>query len=167
MNKLLYSAEWMSMYENEQGTNYVQMGDAVIIVPLTTKRQILFIHEHSAAFNEDVLILPSGAVEPNEALANTANRELQEEIGLHAARLDYLGEIRPHAKYLQSRFSVFLARQFSRHKEIGDEINPITIERIPLKQIGASISTGRIQDAPTLAALYLTERFLAKRQRKF
>ena len=43
--------------------------------------EVLLINEYSAAFGENVLIFPVGGVEPGENPINTANRELQEEIG--------------------------------------------------------------------------------------
>lgn len=52
-------------------------------------------YEPSPVFGERVLLLPGGMEEPEETHEETANRELQEEVGLRAERLDYPGELRP------------------------------------------------------------------------
>ena len=51
-----------------------------------------------------------GRVAERTAQLEAANRELQEEIGYKAGRLDYLGELRPFSKYLAVRSFVYLAR---------------------------------------------------------
>lgn len=165
MSKLLYQRPWMSMYENEQGVTYVQMDDGVMVVPITTRREILFIHEYSVAYDENILFLPSGAVEAGEPLEATANRELQEEIGYKAARIDLVGELHPHIKYMKCRCTIFLARTLQRSKQQGDEQWAITVERVPLKQIDSLIMSGRIKDSTVIATLTLVQRFLSRRKR--
>jgi ADP-ribose pyrophosphatase YjhB (NUDIX family) len=65
--------------------------------------------ERSVAFDREVLVRAGGTVEPGEPLQQSADRELQEELGWRASQLVFLGELHPF-KYLTSRQFVFLAR---------------------------------------------------------
>jgi 8-oxo-dGTP pyrophosphatase MutT (NUDIX family) len=84
-----------------------------LVVALDAQGPVALIYEPSPAFGERVLILPGGTEEPEETHEETANRELQEEVGLRAERLDYLGEIRPWSKYLHVSSFIYLARELS------------------------------------------------------
>ncbi|MCI0713351.1 MAG: NUDIX domain-containing protein [Chloroflexi bacterium] len=161
MSKLVYAHKWISLHENENGNGFIKMGDAVMTVPLFEDGTVLFTREYSVAYDEPVLYLPSGAVAPREPLEVTANRELQEEAGYKAARLDYLGELRPGIKYVQWRFLIFLARGLSESKLQGDEKWEITVEWYPLNQFEALIADRQLQDATVIAALFMAQKYLA------
>lgn len=162
MNQPLCGDEWISLWRNDRDIVYVQMDNGALIVPITADGNVLLITEPSPAYGQRILGLPSGVVEPDEAPEAAANRELQEEIGLKAGRLNWLGDLHPFFKYVHCRQSVFLARDLEPSQLEGDE-GPdwiIEVERVPLDSFEQLIHTGRLQDAPTIAALYLARRYL-------
>ncbi len=98
---ILHESRWFSIRADAAGDEYVtSAGDEVLVVPLTDSGQVLLAVEPSPAFGVLVHILPGGQVEPGLTLAEVANKELQEEIGYRAGRLDFLGELWPWAKSL-------------------------------------------------------------------
>jgi ADP-ribose diphosphatase len=161
MSKLVYAHKWISLHENENGNGFIKMGDAVMTVPLFEDGTVLFVREYSVAYDEPVLYLPSGAVETDEPLEATANRELQEEAGYKAAHFDYLGELRPGIKYAQWRFLIFLARGLSKSPLQGDEPWEITIEHHPLAHVDKLVDEHQLQDSTVIAALWLAQKHLA------
>ena len=118
-------------------------------------REVILTVEPSAAFGEDVMILPGGMVEPGENQAVTANRELQEEAGYAAHRLTFLGELRPWSKYLQTRSFIYLGQDLAASRLVGDEDYTIGVEFVPLTDFESWIADGRIKDARVIAALYM------------
>jgi 8-oxo-dGTP pyrophosphatase MutT (NUDIX family) len=100
---------YFTLMAGEDGVGFVHCGDGVLVLPLTDESRVLLAVERAAATAEDALGLVGGSVEEGEPLAATANRELQEELGWRAGRIDFLGELRPF-KYLTSRQFLFLAR---------------------------------------------------------
>jgi ADP-ribose diphosphatase len=90
----------------------------------------------------------------------TANRELQEEVGFRAGRIDFLGEMRPFSKYLTVRSFVCLARDLVVSSLEGDEKHKIHVERVPFAEFEALIAAGRLLDARVIAALYRARSFL-------
>ncbi len=163
MSKTLCGDRWLSLIQDDDDTVYVHSGDGVMIVPLTAHGNVILITEPSPAFGgEPTLVLPGGEVEADEPTAETANRELQEEIGFRAARLDLLGELRPWSKYLHMRLEVYLARRLTPATLQGDEPYTIGVEACPLAAFEALIEAGRLRDSSAIAALYLARRFLEK-----
>jgi 8-oxo-dGTP pyrophosphatase MutT (NUDIX family) len=144
---------------DEDGVGFVHCGDGVLVVPVTGDGQVLMAVERSPAFDCDVLTLVSGAVEPGEPLEETANRELQEELGWRSERIDFLGEIHPF-KYLTSRQFAFLARNLVPSKLEGDEKYPVGTRPVPLDRFADLCTGGELQDALAIAALCLAQNFL-------
>jgi len=94
---------YFSLVRAVSGIEFVRTGNEVLIVPLTAEGEVILTIEPSAAFSEPTLILPGGETEQDEEHTATARRELQEEIGYDALRLDFLAELRPYSKYLSVR----------------------------------------------------------------
>ena len=162
MGQVLCGDRWMSLVQNDDGKLFVQMGDSVLIVPVTASGDVLLITETSLAYGARTLILPSGELEPGEDSADAANRELQEEVGYRAEQITALGELRPISKYVHTRCYVHLAQGLQPSHLDGDEDEIIEVEPVALAQFEALIDQGRLQDSSTIAALYLARRYLQK-----
>ena len=162
-NHALYQGKYFSLHLNAHGTEYVCTGNAVMVVPLDEDNNIIFIREPAPAFADTALLLPAGETEPGEPHADTANRELQEEIGFKAARLDFLAELRAFPKYLTVQTYAFLARDLSPSRLKGDEDYAIESHRVPLTGFESLIDTGRLHDACAISALYLARRFVQEK----
>jgi ADP-ribose diphosphatase len=157
--KIIAQDPYFTLMEDAQGVGFVYCSDAVLVVPWTEDGQVLLAHERSPAFDREILTLVSGQVEPEESLEEAANRELQEELGWRAQRLDYLSELHPF-KYLTTRQFVFLARGLAPSKLPGDEKHTITARPVSLDEFAGRCMQGKLHDGLALAALCLARRFL-------
>jgi 8-oxo-dGTP pyrophosphatase MutT (NUDIX family) len=144
---------------DSDGAGFVHCGDGVLVVPLTGDGEVLMAVERSPAFDREVLLLVGGEVEEGEPLAETANRELQEELGWRAERLDWLGELHPW-KYLTTRQFVFLARDLVPNKLEGDEIHRVGTRKVPLDGFADLCTAGELHDATAIGPLCLAQHFL-------
>ena len=155
----LAQTDWFSIRINAAGDEFVaSTGDEVLVVALTDDGDVLLAVEPSPAFGLAVRILPGGQVELDLSLAHSANKELQEEIGYRAGRLDYLGELWPWAKYLAVRSHV-LARELTPSKLMGDEGYEVGVEQLPLAELETWIADGRLRDSRAIAGLFLARAF--------
>jgi ADP-ribose diphosphatase len=150
--------EYFWLVPDEHGETFIQSRDEVLVLPIDANGDVLFALEPAPAFGgEQVLILPGGTVEPEETLADTANRELQEELGFAARHLQYLGELRPWSKYLSVRSHLFLGRDLVLSKLPGDELEPVGIRRVPWAETNSLVLAGQLRDARAIAALHLAQ----------
>ena len=65
---------------------------AVIIVPIIDD-EIIFIREYAAAVDDYMITLPKGKIDKGEELIETANRELQEEVGFKSDNIKLINKI--------------------------------------------------------------------------
>lgn len=165
--RTLCGDEWMALVATQQGdkeVSFIRADDEALILPLTQQGEVIFILEPAPARGQDVLLLPGGTIDSGELPPDSANRELQEEIGFKAKRLDLLGRVRPWSKYLTTVSHLYLARDLVPATLTGDEDYAIRVQRAPLAGFEALITDGRLQDARVIAALFLAREFLAVEQ---
>lgn len=162
MCAIRYQGDYFSVHTDDHGNEYVaSRGDEVLVVPVTAENEVILTIEPAPAFNELVLILPGGEVEAGVLHAEVANRELQEEVGYAADRVDFMAELRPFSKYLAVSSFVYLARDLTPASRQGDEPYEIRTERVPFDSVGLLIASGRLRDARAIAALFLAQQHLA------
>lgn len=155
---------YFALDRDEHDTFFVRSHDEVITIPIDDDGHVLLAIEPSPAFGQKVWVFPGGMVEPGETHDVTAYRELREELGFAAGRLDYLGELWPWSKYLATRSIVYLARNLFTSPLDGDEAYEIRVERVPLSDIDTFVATGQIRDARVIAGLSLARAFLQQHE---
>lgn len=149
-----YQGDYFTI-DRYEDIEYVRTADEVLVVAIDGDDVLLAVEPAPAFQGVPTINLPGGMVEPGEIYAETANRELQEEIGFKAGRLDYLGTLRPWEKYLHVCSHVYLARNLMPSQLDGDEGESIVLKRVPLVDVPLAIIYGQIRDARVVAALYL------------
>jgi ADP-ribose pyrophosphatase len=132
---------------------------AVGVVPLHDDGTVTLVRQFRAALEADLLELPAGLRDVDGELdERTAERELEEEVGLAADSLELLVTFHNSPGYCNETVSVFLAeglRAVASDPQ-GIEEQHMAIERVPLEDALAMIGDGRITDAKTIIGLTLT-----------
>ena len=137
---------------------------AVVVVPLTSKDQVVLVRQFRAAVAEDLLELPAGKRDvPGEPPEVTAERELVEEVGLMPGRLDLLARFYNSPGFSDELSYVFLARELAPApaSPAGIEEKHMTVHEVELSSVPDMIRDGRIMDAKTIIGLGLTRELLA------
>jgi ADP-ribose diphosphatase len=113
------------------------------------------IREYSAAIEDYELTLPKGLVDNGEDFLDAANRELQEEIGHRAERLDYIAPLTIAPGYINHTSHVIRATGLIASKLPGDEPEELEIVPCKINDISSIIARRDVTDARTIATLYL------------
>jgi ADP-ribose diphosphatase len=128
---------------------------AVLVVPLLEPGTVLLIREYAAAMDRYELALPKGHIEAGEDPLTAANRELQEEVGYAANRLEPLASLTLAPGYLYHTTHLVLASDLYPQRLPGDEPEPIEVVPWRLDQLPALLARGDFTEARSLAALLL------------
>lgn len=128
---------------------------AAAVVPFLDDGQVLLIRQYRFATGGYLLEIPAGKLDAGEAPEACAARELEEETGYRAGRLETLGAIWPSPGFTDEKIHLFAAHdlQPAEQRLESDEI----IELVPMsfEAALAAIVDGGIQDAKSGMALLL------------
>ena len=133
---------------------------SVLVVPLQGET-LLLTREYAAGFDRYELGFPKGVVDPGEDPAAAANRELQEEVGYAARRVDHLQTVSLAPGYIQHVTHIHLARDLYEQRAEGDEPEPVEVVPWPLAEAEALLTRPEFSEARAIAAIWLVRRFLA------
>jgi len=131
---------------------------AVSIVPVDDDHSVLLVRQYRAAIDADLLEIPAGKRDvEGEPPEGTAQRELEEEVGVRAGRVQKLAEFYNSPGFSDEYSYVFLGldltpTQASAH---SPEEAAMEIERVPLDEVPMLIATGRLVDAKSIIGLCL------------
>lgn len=96
--------------QGEASPHYVIQGlDFVVIVALTPQNQLLLVRQFRVAAGAVTLELPAGHIDPGETPEQAARRELLEETGYEADKLELLASLSPSVARFTNRMWCFFA----------------------------------------------------------
>lgn len=117
--------------------------------------QILLLRQYRYAADGFIYEVPAGKLEPGEEPRACAVRELREETGCTAERMDFLYTMYTTPGFTDERIHIFLASGLTRGETSRDSDEIAEVHTMPLSQALRMIQQGDIQDAKTaLAILY-------------
>lgn len=124
---------------------------------------LLLIKQYRYAANGYLYELPAGRLDPGEVPEECARRELREETGCSAERVEYLYTMYTTPGFTDERIHLFMASGLT-HGETGHESDEfLTIETVPLSRALEMIRDGVIQDAKTALGILYAAGFRAGR----
>ena len=133
----------------------IEHSHAVVVLPIDDAGDALLVRQYRYPISRDLLEAPAGGMDAGESPAQAAQREMQEEIGYRAGRLEYLGQFWSAPGFCTELMHAFIARDLTPSSLPHDEDEIIAMETHSLDSIREMIRDGRIQDAKTIAAFWM------------
>ena len=127
--------------------------DGVAVLPLDQENNVLTVTQYRYVFGRPMLEIPAGKLDPGEAPAAGALRELKEETGAVPEEFCSLGAIIPACGCYSEVLHLFLARGLRMETQQLDEGEFLQVERIPFDEMVRRCVSGEIEDAKTVAAV--------------
>jgi len=125
--------------------------------------QILLIKQYRYAAEEFVYEVPAGRLDPGEAPADCARRELLEETGCSAERVEFLYTFYTTPGFIDERIHAFIATGL-KQGEAGREADEfMTVETMTLSRALELIRSGEIKDGKTALTILYAAGFSAGR----
>ncbi len=163
---VVYADPWLQVRQDDvirpdghPGTHVVaQMKPGVCILPIDDHGACHLTDEFHYGVGRHSLEAVSGGIEADEDPEITARREMQEELGITAGRLDYLTTVDPFTTIMVSPTRLYLARdlKFGAASPEGTEL--IRHVRLPLAEAVRQVESGEISHAPTCVLILLAAR---------
>lgn len=123
--------------------------------------QILLIKQYRYAAEDFLYEVPAGRLDPNEAPIDCARRELLEETGCTAARLEPLYTFYTTPGFIDERIHGFMATGITRGESRREADEFMTLETLTLSQALELIKGGEIRDGKTAVLILFAAGFRA------
>jgi ADP-ribose pyrophosphatase len=139
---------------------FVEHPGATAIIPMLNESRVLLLKQYRHSLREYIWEIPAGTLDPQESIMNCAKRELIEETGYSAHQWQKLGEITPVPGYSDERIHIFLATDLQPAEQNLDTDEIINVHDVGFSEAIEMIEKGEIQDAKSIAGLFLALNWL-------
>lgn len=132
----------------------------VTILPLDENGDVYCVRQYRYAFSTELLEIPAGKLEPGEEPLPAAVRELSEETGISAGRIDPLGAFMMSPGFCTEVLHMYLARDLRFGAAHPDDDEFLHVEKYSLQTLVDMVMRGEICDAKSVIAILKSARFL-------
>ena len=138
----------------EADWDFIHHDGAAAVVPVMDDGRILLVRQYRPALERFTLELPAGKLDyPGEDKMECAARELEEETGYKAGKIEWLINLNTTVAFCDEFIGIYLATNLTRGQKHWDEGEEIGNEIYTIDELTDMILQGKITDSKTAAAL--------------
>lgn len=126
---------------------------AAAVVPVMEKGTILLVKQYRNALDQETLEIPAGGIEPGETPLECVTREIEEETGYRAGKMEHLMTIVTAIGFCDEKIPIYVASDLRPSKQHLDEDEFIDVKEFTIEEIKEMIFDGRIIDAKTISGV--------------
>ena len=141
----------------------VEHPGSVGIIAITDDGHLVLVKQFRKPVEKTLLEIPAGKIEINEEPKETALRELYEETGYRAEKIEYLFEFYTSPGFSNEKMYLFLATELIEGNAEPEDDEYIEIEKIKLENLIEMILKGEIVDSKTIIGIYYGERYISQK----
>jgi ADP-ribose pyrophosphatase len=132
---------------------------SVVLLPVFPDGSILLVRQYRHAVGRSLWELSAGHIEPGERPSATAHRELAEETGYTARRMEPLCNFFPSPGLLSERMWVYLATDLTAGTARPEADEHFSLRRFSMRELDNMMRRGALLDGKSLAAILFYARF--------
>jgi ADP-ribose pyrophosphatase len=134
---------------------YVDHPQAAAIVPFVSDHEIIMVCQYRYALKRETLEIPAGKMDKGESPEECIKRELLEETGFEAARINWLYTYAPAIGYSNELIHLYVCRNLEKRETEIDKNEISDLRILPLEEVIGLIRDHKIVDSKTMIALAL------------
>ncbi|MEZ4585832.1 MAG: NUDIX hydrolase [Gemmatimonadales bacterium] len=127
--------------------------------PTDPDPRVLLIRQFRHAADDFIWEIPAGTLDAGEDPAECARRELAEEAGCSAGRIEHLSTVFTTPGFTDERIHLYLATDLERGETRPEHDEFLSVHEWRWSEIGRMIRRGEIRDAKSLCALFFVQSF--------
>jgi 8-oxo-dGDP phosphatase len=159
--RVIYDSPWVRLgqidVEPPVGERYwhhvTHLPPAALLALVDDDNRVLLAWRHRFVPDTWGWEIPGGLIDEGEKPVDAARRELEEETGYRAGRVEHLLSYEPMPGSVDSPHAIFLGRDPRQVHDTPDVNEAARLTWLPLSQARATIAAGEISNAGTLLAL--------------
>lgn len=144
----------------EMDFELVRHPGAAAVVPLLPDGQVLLVRQYRYATGGWLLEIPAGTLDPGESPESCACREVEEETGYRAGKLEALGWIWTTPGFTDEKIWLYVASELSPASQALDHDEVLTVERMDFAEAVGLAARGELADGKSICALLRAARHL-------
>lgn len=134
--------------------DYIHHKGAAAVVAVRDDGKLLMVRQYRNALDRETLEIPAGGLDGvDEPTIQAAARELEEETGFKAGKMEFLLTVRTTVAFCNEKIDIYVATDLESSKQNLDEDEYIDVEAYDIDQLVQMVYDGVIQDGKTVAAI--------------
>lgn len=161
--RLIYDSDWVRIHhldfklpDGQTVRNWHLIDyprQAAGIVPVGPDGRILMVEQYRFTMGHTTWETPGGRIDEGETAQAAAERELREETGHAAQRMEFLGAYYPSGGSSNQVFNIFLALDVRKVTELSDTNEVMSLDWFTPAQVRQKIEKNEIVEGMSLTAL--------------
>ena len=134
--------------------DYIHHDGAACVVAVANNGKLLMVRQYRNALDRFTLELPAGKLDsPDEPTIECATRELEEETGYKAGKMEYLLTVNTTVAFCNEKVDVYLATELEKSAQNLDPEEEINVEEWDIEDLKKMIYEGKMTDGKTIAGI--------------
>jgi len=142
----------------------VEHPGAVAIAALTDDNEIILVKQYRKAVEKELVEIPGGKVEISEEPREAAVRELKEETGFSADKMEYICEFYTSPGFTNEKLYLFLATGLKAGESHPENDEYIDVLKFKLDNLVDMVWKGQILDSKTIIGAFAVSSYLQNKR---
>lgn len=148
-----YKDEMVTVDGNTAYWDHIEHKGAAAMLALRDDGKIVLVRQYRNSLDKEILEIPAGGIEPGEDTGVAAARELTEETGYVAGKVEPLMTINTTVAFCNEKIFIYKATELTQGEKHLDRDEYTDVECYTLEEIVKMIGDGIITDSKTISAI--------------